>query len=211
MQTIPAAVARVAFIQDLLSRDKAALWRALNAIAEAPHRALLSEHVLSDAGDAFAIAPDLTLDTLLEPEAVAITERRAHFAHKGLRWRFLKAYDQRTRPTEQTLPNRAAAHLLRVLLATLRPLLHTLRAAPHDDPAMARAFDNAATLHRRLNGLLLRADALADAAPLEDLPLDHNVLNGHPLYRQVLDALLAMRRLPKDGQATPALRSGRGA
>lgn len=194
MQHLPAAVARVAFLKDLLHRDKAALWRALNAIAESPHRALLTEYPLRDAGDASAIAADMTLDTLLEPEAVAITERRAHFGHKGLRWRFLKAYDQRAVPTEQTLPNRATAHLLRRLLSDLRPLLHTLRAAPHDDPATVRAFDDAATLHRRLSGLLQRADALSDALPLDDLPLDHNVLNGHPLYRQVLNALLALNR-----------------
>jgi hypothetical protein len=195
-ETPSPAITRVRFLQNLLEANRAALWRALNQIAEAPHRALLTEYPLVDAGEAEAIASDLTLDTLLEPEAVSITERRAHFDHKGLRWRFLKAYDQRSRPTESTLPNHVTAHLLRALLTELRGLLHRLRADAHSDRAAVAALDVAATLQRRLHGLLQRSDALSLAPVLRDLPLDNNVLNGHPLYRQVLDALLTLRHNP---------------
>ncbi len=189
--SLQATLDRVRLIQETFDADKGALWRALDQIAETPHRALLIEYPLVSSGEAESIVPERMLDSLLEPEAVSITGRRAHFKHRDQSWRFLQVFDQRARATEATLPNQVTAYLLRMLLTELRRHLPILRAQGESGHG---ALDDALRLQRRLHGLLQRSDALNQAQALRELPLDNNVLNHHPLYRQVLFAYLKLLR-----------------
>ncbi len=184
-----AIIERIDAIVDVFEADDGDLWRVLQRIAEAPHRALVARAPLVDVGEATAIDPQLIGQSIMEPGAVAITRRASHFNARGRRWRFLKVRDARSELTEDTIPNRFAAFFLRALLQEVR---RALRILERGGVAPVEVVDDARWLRRRLQAALDGCDAMRLATPLTEIPHDDLSLNHDPRYRKVMLAYVEL-------------------
>lgn len=198
MLVVPVATyaRRVALMLDVFEDEDGALWRTLDAIADSPHRELVTSYPVVDAGDAQGMAPERLLDSLQEPEGVGLSYRQPHFEVVGQRWRFLKVVDERHTPTTDTPPNRVAAALLRSLLAECRRTTRKLERAHRqgvetaDGHAVIEVLEDVREMKRRLTCALDAAPALRDASRLEKVPRNNLVLRHDPRYRRIMHAYI---------------------
>lgn len=192
--SIDSAIDRIWHISAVCERDKGALWRVLTHITEEPHRTLAIERPFVDVGEASAITADMLTESLLEPEAVSFTHRKAHFTKGGEKWRFLKVYDERARLHHDTAPNQVTAHFLKITLNALRTCLKALAKARRQvsapPPEWGEALTEGQRLRRRLQAMFHRHEAIELASRLDRIPLNNLVLNHDPNYRRVLHAYL---------------------
>ncbi len=180
---------RIDAIVDVFEADDGELWRVLQRIADAPHRALVARAPLVPIGEATGIDPQLLGQSIMEPGAIAMTRRSLHFVARGKRWRFLVVRDARSELIEDTIPNRFTAFFLRSLLQEVRRGLRILERA---GDALAEHVEDARWLRRRLQSALDGCDAVRLASPLIEVP--HNDLSLHhdPRYRKVMLAYVEL-------------------
>ncbi len=178
----------VARIHAVFNADGGRLWRALEAIQDAPHKVLMPHTLLVAPGEATAISSELLANSTLEPDGIAITHRRRDFVARGEKWRFLKVYDEQNQISYDTPPNRFVRHFLRAVINHLRQLQRQVTRL--NGRGCAEVRGELARLLARLRALIDTSTVLAQSAPLLVLPLDDLSLNHDPRYRIVLMAYL---------------------
>lgn len=185
--------ARIERIVAELDADDGALWRALERIAENPHRTLRRERPRVSPAEARALRADSLLESLLEPGALGLSVRRPHFvSFDQRRWRFLRVVDERNALFWDTPPNRFVAHWIRTVCGALRHTARRLARLPVEvrRGRVAEAIEDARFVERRLHTLLVDTPALLGASRIDHVPHDNLVLRHDPRYRRVVQASL---------------------
>lgn len=180
-------------IHVVFSADRNALWRALDDIAERPHRELIKEIPKVVPARVDAMAPHLLGQSVTQPGAVTPTDRRAHFRTPGRKWRYLKVLHEESRLSFDTLPNQLVAHFIRLLLRRLREHQRSLRELPESLERDA-TVQKMRRIRTRLTAILERGEALRQASAPDRLAFNNLTLRNEPRFARVLKAYLTLTR-----------------
>lgn len=157
-------------------------WIALQGIVDHPQQELRVETPYVGVGEAASLDASMLGQSASQPGSLAISERMAHFKHRGDKWRFLNVYDRRIVRFDNTLANRFVAYFVRYAIKRLRPV------------AAALAIDEKGALYvpeflriiRRLNAVWSQLPDSFKYTPLREMPLDHPFLQFDPKYHIIL-------------------------
>ena len=160
------------------------LWQSLRAICDRPHHELRVEHPFVDVGEAKFLEESSLGASVMEPGAIAPTDRMAHFCGRGRKWRFLKVYDRRIVKDYRTEANIFVAHFVRQSIRQCRDYSEIAA----ENPELARECEALRDILARLNAVWAGLMPEFKYVQLKQIPLANPLLQFDPRYHVVLES-----------------------